>query len=109
MKSTGMEEENKMLMKEQVKVNSDVNVGKGTGNKMKGSSQIKRIEAQKIVQNEEKTSSGPQNISLVKYDTPFLVSTTISNKKALEELDENNENAEMFLRNLINKKGPDVN
>lgn len=46
-----------------------------------------------------------QTTSLVKYDTQFLVSTTLSNKKALEELDENNENAEIFLRNLINKRG----
>ena len=45
--------------------------------------------------------------SLVKYDTPFLVSTTISNKKTLEELDENNENAEIFLRNMI-KRGDEV-
>ncbi len=45
--------------------------------------------------------------SLIKYDTPFLVSTTISNKKTLEELDENNETAEIFLRNII-KRGDEV-
>ncbi len=54
---------------------------------------------------------GMQNIlmqqSLVKYDTPFLVSTTIINKKTLEELDENNENSEIFLRNII-KRGDEV-
>ena len=42
---------------------------------------------------------------MVKYDTPFLVSTTLYNKKILEELDDNNENSEIFLRNLINKRG----
>lgn len=50
-------------------------------------------------------SSAPQTISLIKYDTPFLVSTTISDKKKLEELDENNEQNELFLRNLIYRRG----
>ena len=54
---------------------------------------------------EEKDESVPNTISLVKYDTPFLVSTTLSNKKILEELDDSNENSEIFLRNLINKRG----
>jgi len=57
---------------------------------------------------EKPSASGPQTFSLVKYDTPFLVSTTISNKKTLEELDDNNENAELFLRNIINKRDLDV-
>jgi len=58
--------------------------------------------------NDDRSSeSSLQATSLVKYDTQFLVSTTLSNKKALEELDENNENAEIFLRNLINKRGSD--
>jgi dynein light intermediate chain len=56
---------------------------------------------------ERNKDSSLQSTSLVKYDTQFLVSTTLSNKKALEELDENNENAEIFLRNLINKRGSD--
>jgi hypothetical protein len=43
----------------------------------------------------------------VKYDTPFLVSTTISNKKQLEELEDNHEAAEIFLRNVI-RRGDDV-
>jgi dynein light intermediate chain len=53
------------------------------------------------------SDSSSQSTSLVKYDTQFLVSTTLSNKKALEELDDSNENAEIFLRNLINKRGSD--
>lgn len=69
----------------------------------------KKFEQQQKYSVEEKGSSdlAPQTTSLVKYDTPFLVSTTISNKKTLEELDDNNENAEIFLRNLINKRGGD--
>ncbi len=58
-------------------------------------------------QNNDEKNSAPQSSSLVKYETPFLVSTTISNKKTLEELDDNNENAEIFLRNIINKRGGD--
>jgi dynein light intermediate chain len=54
---------------------------------------------------EEKDESAPQTVSLIKYDTPFLVSTTLSNKRILEELDDSNENSEIFLRNLINKRG----
>lgn len=59
------------------------------------------------VENREKKSSAPQNSSLIKYDTPYLVSTTISDKKKLEELNENNEENELFLRNLIHKRGGD--
>lgn len=59
------------------------------------------------MENREKKSSAPQNNSLIKYDTPYLVSTTISDKKKLEELDENNEQNELFLRNLIYKRGGD--
>lgn len=50
------------------------------------------------------SNSISQNISLIKYDTPFLVSTSISDKKKLEELDDNNEQNDIFLRNLIYKK-----
>ena len=50
------------------------------------------------------SNSISQTISLIKYDTPFLVSTSISDKKKLEELDDNNEQNDIFLRNLIYKK-----
>jgi dynein light intermediate chain len=40
--------------------------------------------------------------SLIKYETPFLVSSTVSNKKLLAELDQNNEESEMFLKKIIN-------
>lgn len=81
-----------------------LNVGKTTTKVSK-----KTEQQQKMSSGNENSSnssnSAPQTTSLVKYDTPFLVSTTISNKKTLEELDDNNENAEIFLRNLINKRG----
>ncbi len=41
--------------------------------------------------------------SLVKYDTPFLVSSTATNKKTLKDLEENEENALIYLRNIISK------
>ena len=40
--------------------------------------------------------------SLIKYETHFLVSSTVSNKKLLAELDQNNEESEMFLKKIIN-------
>ena len=40
--------------------------------------------------------------SLIKYETPFLVSSTVSNKKLLAELDQNNEESEIFLKKIIN-------
>ena len=41
--------------------------------------------------------------SLVKYDTPYLVSTTINNKKALEELSQNPEKTNSILRSIFYK------
>jgi len=40
--------------------------------------------------------------SLIKYETPFLVSSTVSNKKLLAELDQNNKEGEIFLKKIIN-------
>jgi len=45
---------------------------------------------------------------LVKYDTPFLVSTTLSNKKALDELNDSNEKTINFFKIIINKGSNDV-
>ena len=62
-----------------------------------------------IIQESKTNNQREKNItlisSLVKYDTPFLVSSTISNKKTLEDLEENEENAQLFLRNKINRGG----
>lgn len=82
-------------------------IGKSTNKKSTGMLS-KKFEQQQKLSNSENTNtreSTTGTTSLVKYDTPFLVSTTISNKKTLEELDDNNDNAEIFLRNLINKRG----
>ena len=62
---------------------------------------------EEIIENSKNNNQREKNItlitSLVKYDTPFLVSSTISNKKTLEDLEENEENAQLFLRNIINR------
>ena len=39
--------------------------------------------------------------SLVKYDTPYLVSTTVNNKKAIEELSQNSEKTNSILRSVF--------
>ena len=91
----------------------DVNaIGKSTNKKTTGMISKKLEQQQKLSSFENNNSTGSsrdstQMTSLVKYDTPFLVSTTISNKKTLEELDDSNEKAEIFLRNIINKRGSD--
>ena len=41
--------------------------------------------------------------SLVKYDTPYLVSTTINNKKAEEEIALNEEKTNSLIRNIFNR------
>ena len=41
--------------------------------------------------------------SLVKYDTPYLVSTTVNNKKALEELSQDTQKANNILRSIFYK------
>ena len=39
--------------------------------------------------------------SLVKYDTPYLVSTTVNNKKAIEELSQDTEKTNSILRSVF--------
>jgi dynein light intermediate chain len=41
--------------------------------------------------------------SLVKYDTPYLVSTTVNNKKALEELSQDSQKTNSVLRSIFYK------
>ena len=41
--------------------------------------------------------------SLVKYDTPYLISSTSKNKKTLEDLKETEEQSNLYLRKIINK------
>jgi len=66
---------------------------------------LKSLSNNGVKDSDDKPSILPQRNSLVKYDTPFLATTSITNKKVLEELEETNENNEIFLRNIINKRG----
>jgi len=62
---------------------------------------------EEIVKRSKVNLQRQQNItilnSLVKYDIPFLISSTSTNKKTLKDLEENEENAAIYLRNIINK------
>ena len=60
-----------------------------------------------VAENSRLNPQRAQNItlinSLVKYDTPYLISSTSKNKKTLEDLKESEEAANIYLRNIINK------
>jgi dynein light intermediate chain len=60
-----------------------------------------------VAENSRLNPQRAQNItlinSLVKYDTPYLISSTSKNKKTLEDLKETEEDANIYLRNIINK------
>ena len=60
-----------------------------------------------VAENSRLNPQRAQNItlinSLVKYDTPYLISSTKNNKKTLEDLKESDEDAIIYLRNIINK------
>ena len=60
-----------------------------------------------VAENSRLNPQRAQNItlinSLVKYDTPYLISSTSQNKKTLEDLKESEEDANIYLRNIINK------
>ena len=43
--------------------------------------------------------------SLVKYDTPFLVSSSKTNKKTLQDLNSNEEEADKYLNDIIKNGG----
>ena len=78
---------------------------------LKNQKKLKNKEIKKKFQYEEpnNASNNPppelttSSSSLIRFETPFLVSATVSNKKLLAELDGNNETSELFLKDIINK------
>ena len=60
-----------------------------------------------VAENSRLNPQREQNItlisSLVKYDTPYLISSTSKNKKTLEDLKESEEESNLYLRKIINK------
>ena len=64
---------------------------------------IKKDLAEKSRLNPQREQNITLISSLVKYDTPYLISSTAKNKKTLEDLKESEEESNKYLRNIINK------
>jgi dynein light intermediate chain len=64
---------------------------------------LKKEVAESSRLNPQRAQNITLNNSLVKYDTPYLISSTKNNKKTLEDLKESEEDANTYLRNIINK------
>ena len=93
-----------MAMPIKSKTNEEFNIYPG---QFKSKEEKLQYIKEEIVKRSKKNLQRENNItlsnSLVKYDTPFLVSSTATNKKTLKDLEENEENATLYLRNIINK------
>ncbi len=93
-----------MAMPIKSKTNEEFNIVPG---QFKSKAEKKQYIKEEIAKRSKINLQRAQNItlisSLVKYDTPFLVSSTATNKKTLKDLEENEENALLYLRNIINK------
>ena len=92
--------------------NGNTIIGNGGGNQsqqpvFKSKSEKLAYLKKEIAENTRLNPQRAQNItlinSLVKYDTPYLISSTSKNKKTLEDLKESEEDANIYLRNIINK------
>ena len=92
--------------------NGNTITGNGGGNQsqpqnFKSKSEKLSYLKKEIAENTRFNPQRAQNItlinSLVKYDTPYLISSTSKNKKTLEDLKETEEEANIYLRNIINK------
>ena len=92
--------------------NGNTMTGYGAGNQsqqpvFKSKSEKLAYLKKEVAENSRLNPQRAQNItlinSLVKYDTPYLISSTSKNKKTLEDLKESEEDAKIYLRNIINK------
>ena len=92
-----------MAMPIKSKTNEEFNIVPG---QFKSKAEKKQYIKEEIAKRSKINLQRAQNItlisSLVKYDTPFLVSSTATNKKTLKDLEENEENA-LTLITWINK------
>ena len=93
-------------------INGNTITGYGGGNQsqqpvFKSKSEKLSYLKKEIAENTRLNPQRAQNItlinSLVKYDTPYLISSTSKNKKTLEDLKETEEEANIYLRKIINK------
>jgi len=92
--------------------NGNSNTGYGSGIQsqqpvFKSKSEKLAYLKKEVAENSRLNPQRAQNItlikSLVKYDTPYLISSTSKNKKTLDDLKESEEDANIYLRNIINK------
>ena len=104
MSSTRKEEEKKQESKYRPKTKNAVSKKKYKKNvdKNKKQNNFTGIDSFVNVSNNPPPELMNSSSSLIKYETPFLVSATVSNKKLLAELDQNNEESETFLKKIIN-------
>ena len=93
-----------MAMPIKSKTNEEFNIYPGQfKSKAEKYQYIKEEIVKRSKQNLQRQNNITLSNSLIKYDTPFLVSSTATNKKTLKDLEENEENAALYLRNIINK------
>ena len=103
MSSTRKEEEKKQSTKYRPKTkNVSKKKFKKNYDKSKKQNNISGIDSFVNVSNNPPPELMNSSSTLIKYETPFLVSSTVSNKKLLAELDQNNEEGETFLKKIIN-------
>ena len=104
MSSTRKEEEKKQESKYRPKTKNALSKNKYKKNldKNKKQNNFTGIDSFVNVSNNPPPELMNSSSSLIKYETPFLVSATVSNKKLLAELDQNNEEGEIFLKKIIN-------
>ena len=103
MSSTRKEEEKKQSTKYRPKTkNVSKKKFKKNYDKTKKQNNFSGIDSFVNVSNNPPPELMNSSSTLIKYETPFLVSSTVSNKKLLAELDQNNEEGETFLKKIIN-------
>ena len=103
MSSTRKEEEKKQSTKYRPKTkNLSKKKFKKNYDKTKKQNNFSGIDSFVNVSNNPPPELMNSSSTLIKYETPFLVSSTVSNKKLLAELDQNNEEGETFLKKIIN-------
>ena len=104
MSSLRKEEEKKQDLKNRPKTKNNFSKKKVKKNfdKTKKPNNFSGIDSFVNVSNNPPPELMNSSSSLIKYETPFLVSSTVSNKKLLAELDQNNEEGETFLKKIIN-------
>ena len=103
MSSTRKEEEKKQESKYRPKTKNALSKNKYKKNldKNKKQNNFIGIDSFVNVSNNPPPELMNSSSSLIKYETPFLVSATVSNKKLLAELDQDTEKTNSILRSIF--------